>query len=184
MRWGLEEGTAAAAVIWLGFLLFLPRRTVILPIIGDDLHRLFRRTFVLATPSLGERTGSGNHDQHRYHHQLSHYPNHFQPFLLMPSSAHRREKELRRLRRQQERCHVNMAEESIRNRRKSHGFAFVRTVSCNYLECGALATLWPKRRQVGALQGVALTSDRDAHRADVAAGVESAQRNRVLACSK
>ena len=38
---------------------------------------------------------------------------------------------MRRPRRLQEKCHVNLAEESINNRRKSHGFALVRTLSCS-----------------------------------------------------
>lgn len=76
----LKEGTAAARVVWLGFFLVLPWRPVIFTIVGDDLHRLFRRTFVLATLSLSECTGSGHHSEHRYHHQLSYYLNHFEPF--------------------------------------------------------------------------------------------------------
>lgn len=50
---------------------------------------------------------------------------------------------MRRPKRQQEKCHVNLAEESISKRRKSHGFALVRTLSCSR-EKHEEATKWHK----------------------------------------
>lgn len=50
---------------------------------------------------------------------------------------------MRRPKRQQEKCHVNLAEESISKRQKSHGFALVRTLSCSR-EKHEEATKWHK----------------------------------------
>ena len=73
---------------------------------------------------------------------------------------------MRRPRRQQEKCHVNLAEESIRKRRKSHGFALVRTLSCSR-ENMKEATKWHKEHK-----WFDLTPDGDAQCADIPASVE------------
>lgn len=96
--------------------------------------------------------------------------------------------------RQQERCHVILAVESIRNRRKSHGFAFSRTLSCSrrgVRKATKRQKMHKRFRRRGQIRlGVRfstnrlLTSYSDAHRADVAAGVEGSQRDRMLAGSE
>ena len=87
---------------------------------------------------------------------------------------------MRRLRKQQDRCQMALAEKSNNFRRKSHGFAFSRTVSCKsntddaeeirILNLCYLCTL--------------LTADGDAQGADVAARIKRAQRDGVLARAK
>ena len=80
------------------------RRPVIFAVIGNDLHRLLRRSLILVF-SLRKCSGRNN-AQHRYDHELSYQSNHFQPILLMQFRAWKGEREMRRPEGQQYRCHV------------------------------------------------------------------------------
>jgi hypothetical protein len=95
---------------------------------------------------------------------------------------------MRRLRKQQDRCQMTLAEKSNNYYVKSHGFALNRTVSCKCSRRGArprsAAPTTTSSKWFGLDDSHSLPPHSDAQRTDVATGVERAQRDRMLAGSK